>query len=568
MQIKSFILKFSTQIFVFLGLLIIITPCKGEEKMIYPDKFSMDLPELVSPLHRCPATVQFSNEIAHFLNITDQGYGFVNNGDWRCDIGYTLVNMLSRNTLQISNTTMESDTTRKYVVNLLGFEYNSYDPDKLGKGIIKEIIKKSLYENKEFVVARFIEEAFFGGVIIGYEENGDTLLVFSYEPFNFDQNLEPTIAKVSFDKWFESDSKVFYTIGKRISNPKLSDLYMEGLKVAKDCLFEKNGTMKNESDYKKWINILKMTDEGIFTELKKDKQIFGRMEKLTEEEIKKEDFLSIFASIADPQWCDYAERRHYAAHFMRQAKTHFPDVEKELEDTAVTFDEVNPLMYEYIEKTSNPVDLEKLGSLEIRKEMSLIVEKVYEIEKKSMKALENVLNKFYLKDNYLMDKDVRIIYLPPCTVASFHYIGAEPEAHTGEVINKFVKDNKLWEIKPDMKHYGFNHPDPSPEQEFYGYEMWITIPDNMEIPEPLMKKKMEGGLYAAHMIPMGRFEEWGWLFNWANKNEEYEVDWKTSGGENIMGGFLEEALNYINDVQSEKPTSQLDLLLPIKKREK
>ena len=59
----------------------------------------------------------------------------------------------------------------------------------------------------------------------------------------------------------------------------------------------------------------------------------------------------------------------------------------------------------------------------------------------------------------LEDKDVRIIYLPPMTVAAAHFsgnaeYGVGPEA-TG-MIEKFVYETELLKIKPDARGRGFD----------------------------------------------------------------------------------------------------------------
>lgn len=59
----------------------------------------------------------------------------------------------------------------------------------------------------------------------------------------------------------------------------------------------------------------------------------------------------------------------------------------------------------------------------------------------------------------LEDKDVRIIYLPPMTVAAAHFsgqaeYGVGPEA-TGR-IEKFVYETELLKIKPDARGMGFD----------------------------------------------------------------------------------------------------------------
>ena len=97
--------------------------------------------------------------------------------------------------------------------------------------------------------------------------------------------------------------------------------------------------------------------------------------------------------------------------------------------------------------------------------------------------------------------------------------------------------------------------------------MWVTIPEGFEVPAPLVKKRFEGGLYAAHMIPFGAFEEWSWLFQWIGNSEKHEYRGDTSKGNDNMNGLMEEQLNYINRVHQPELFGeglQLDLLMPVK----
>lgn len=185
-------------------------------------------------------------------------------------------------------------------------------------------------------------------------------------------------------------------------------------------------------------------------------------------------------------------------------------------------------------------------------------------EEKTMEDLQQASEQL----NKLTDKDVRIVYLPPATLATYQVEGSsEPEDEVSRVITKFVLDNDLVRIKPDIRQFGFNAPNPYDETNIHGYEMWVTIPDDMNVPKPFVKKHFSGGMYAAHMIPFGAFEEWEWLAKWVSESELYEYvgDWNAEN----MFGWLEETLNYVNRValsDSEKPILQLDLLIPIKKK--
>lgn len=183
---------------------------------------------------------------------------------------------------------------------------------------------------------------------------------------------------------------------------------------------------------------------------------------------------------------------------------------------------------------------------------------------KEGKIMED-LNKASENLDKLSDRDVRIIYLPPAAVAAYQYEGDEPESTVSRMIDKFVLEHDLPKIKPDLRHYGFNAPNPVDETNHHGYEMWVTIPEDMEVPEPLVKKRFNGGLYAAHMIPFGHFEAWDWLARWVRNSEKYEYAGNWDSGN--MFGWLEESLNYVNRVYLPDPEGegfQLDLLIPVK----
>lgn len=168
--------------------------------------------------------------------------------------------------------------------------------------------------------------------------------------------------------------------------------------------------------------------------------------------------------------------------------------------------------------------------------------------------------------------NVRIVMLPPFTVASNHVIGEDPEESVGDLIDKFIRDSRLYEIKPDSRYFGFNHPNPGVlEDGIHGYEVWVTIPDDMDVPAPMTKKKFRGGLYAAMTIKFPEFQLWCELNRWAWESAEYEADYSELGAEN-MNGCLEEHLNWVYSSHMGWPENgiggQLDLLLPIKRREK
>ena len=48
----------------------------------------------------------------------------------------------------------------------------------------------------------------------------------------------------------------------------------------------------------------------------------------------------------------------------------------------------------------------------------------------------------------------------------------EPEKPVGELVDKFIRDSKLYEIKKDSRYFGFNHPKPCVlDDGTHGYEV-------------------------------------------------------------------------------------------------
>jgi len=181
------------------------------------------------------------------------------------------------------------------------------------------------------------------------------------------------------------------------------------------------------------------------------------------------------------------------------------------------------------------------------------------------------LNKADEKLRKLTNRDVRIIYLPPAAVASAYAVGCEPgpELVTDDMVQRFIKDADLKSKYPASRHYGFNNPDEPVHGEGHGYERYITIPENMEVPEPLIKKHFAGGLYAAHTIPMGAWDAWIALHEWVGNNGYYEHNWGTIEG---VCGWIEEHLNYWNwhtpglTMEENDKNKQIDLMIPIKEK--
>ena len=199
--------------------------------------------------------------------------------------------------------------------------------------------------------------------------------------------------------------------------------------------------------------------------------------------------------------------------------------------------------------------LEAVDALTVRK-TSLKEEKTAE----DLQAASEKLNR-------LTDRDVRIIYLPPMTVAAIHIIGQDTNGEHAEhtsayILDKFINNTNLKTVYPAARNFGFNNPDGvSDDDPNHGYERWVSIPDDMEVPTPLVKKHLDGGMYAARVIPVGAWDEgWEWLHEWVANSENYDFRWETIDG---VCGWIEEHLNYWN-WYAPNQTQQVDLLMPVK----
>ncbi|QQO07858.1 MerR family transcriptional regulator [Breznakiella homolactica] len=181
------------------------------------------------------------------------------------------------------------------------------------------------------------------------------------------------------------------------------------------------------------------------------------------------------------------------------------------------------------------------------------------------------LNKASETLDKLLDKDVRIMYLPPMTVAACLASGEGCEEKANGAINKFVTDTGLTKIKPDLRQFGFDA-----SKEFQGtgvpsqaYEAWISIPDDMEVPAPLIKRTFRGGMYAAHVLRAWDFQDWVLLREWVNASGKFDNAWgepRWTPDETGSGQGFEEQLNYWVNAKNgfKMEDMQLDLLFPIR----
>lgn len=237
------------------------------------------------------------------------------------------------------------------------------------------------------------------------------------------------------------------------------------------------------------------------------------------------------------------------------------EIEKDISSLSSIKSALELLLTKIYESANTQSKLDLLDDKFLLEEITSIIPNNKNIKETKTMSEINKANENLSK---LKDEDVRIIYLPPSPVASINFRDIEnPENKCGDAMDKFVLETGLRELKPDMRLYGFNSPPPTEKNPQHGYEFYVTIPDDMVIEPPFVKKQFEGGLFAAYSIVIPNFAMWGELCKWVLNSNKYEIveTWPDS---------YEEHLNYYNYVtipNEQRKYIQLDLLIPVREKE-
>jgi DNA-binding transcriptional MerR regulator len=146
--------------------------------------------------------------------------------------------------------------------------------------------------------------------------------------------------------------------------------------------------------------------------------------------------------------------------------------------------------------------------------------------------------------------NVRVLYLPPMTFATYTAFGDEPEGEAIAKINDFVNANGLLERNYDLRHFGSNHDyeRKSVNDMGRGYQVSVSIPDGVEVREPYVKRTFKGGMYAAINGAPWEHENWHTIHNWLSKNRDSYLSEhgrpRTEPFDRGMGYGFEEVPNY------------------------
>lgn len=175
----------------------------------------------------------------------------------------------------------------------------------------------------------------------------------------------------------------------------MTSVFRAGVKAAFDDL-NANYRNANQDFYADWKRILTQPIEHTIKEVKQTRKIPCTWGVFQEEELIDSVIDKRMLEIVDPLWCDYAERRFYAARFLQQAASYLPNAKDYLTDAQSVFDRIHCRMGEYIAK----VDLvpgaeffnqDKFSNPVIRREMAEIVEQCRLDEQAAIQHLKDAI---------------------------------------------------------------------------------------------------------------------------------------------------------------------------------
>ena len=167
--------------------------------------------------------------------------------------------------------------------------------------------------------------------------------------------------------------------------------------------------------------------------------------------------------------------------------------------------------------------------------------------------------------------NARVVFIPPMTVASYRHIGERPKENAAKTVDEFVRSSGIYQTKPDIRQLGFNH---QTGDEYDGFEMCVSVPDDMEVPAPFVKKRLHGGMYVTALDI--NWYDYKRVYAWITDSEQYQYDGDfaridpplqdIASFAGLEFNFIEH-LNYYYNVQNPNinpDNVQWEMLFPIK----
>ncbi|QVK17524.1 effector binding domain-containing protein [Mycoplasmatota bacterium] len=139
------------------------------------------------------------------------------------------------------------------------------------------------------------------------------------------------------------------------------------------------------------------------------------------------------------------------------------------------------------------------------------------------KKTEDVTGDILDNSDLLNKWNIRIIRLHPMRVAYYVAHSKQPEDDAWKVITKWVEKNQLDQLFT-TRYFGFNNPNPTNLSSIYGYEVWITVDEQVKESEEIKIKTFPGGLYAvmtSNIVDI--VKSWRKMYDLIDQSKNYQV---------------------------------------------
>ena len=315
---------------------------------------------------RMPAMSKPCNHISLFLEYTGYGLGGVVNADGnRCDTAYLMANALRGSAFDGGCMESLPEADRR-ACNLMGLSWEAASMPfiDMRDACVRWLLVKGLP-----CVVTSLPGLDFGALVVGYEAWGDVLICYRYSGFYGDNT--PSVASVS--NWYREGTQLVRM--EPADSALLSDkegLYRKALRTGAHMLNAQADTLTAFFDA--WVRQLSFMQSEALAEIRRTRSLPGSWRQDDAGEFgdySDDTLLDILDELVDPLWCDYAERRYYAAHLCAQAQTYFPEHKESLQQAEGCFWRLLGEMDQYINETSHdPVNREAYWNPEVRGRMA------------------------------------------------------------------------------------------------------------------------------------------------------------------------------------------------------
>jgi DNA gyrase inhibitor GyrI len=155
----------------------------------------------------------------------------------------------------------------------------------------------------------------------------------------------------------------------------------------------------------------------------------------------------------------------------------------------------------------------------------------------------------------MSDIDVQIVRLSPLRVACVNGFGNEPEGMAFEKMRVWAEAHNL--LNTSYRLFGYNNPSPSPGSPNYGYDVWMTVDESVQVDSEAKIIEFPGGLYAVTRIDVNSPWDdipstWQKLVKWMESSKYHHGRHQ----------WLEEHIGPLDERVNALPFT-LDLYLPI-----